>query len=95
MTKNGISMNSLWSKFKRLITRYKILDTWKYRYYPNSEANLYFKLSPLEKEKANRIYKEKGIIEYTFYPCGGIGWGVKVKVWKTNEYIDITDVNCW
>ena len=102
MIKNGISMTSLWykikywiRKIKYWIRRYKILDTWKYRYYPLSEADLYFRLSPIERLKADKILEEKGNIEYIFYPCGGIGWGVKVKVWKTNEYIDITDVSCW
>ena len=42
-----------------------------------------------------KIYKEKGTIAYIFYPCGGIAWGVKVRVLNTGEEIDITDVSCW
>lgn len=54
----------------------------------------YFSLSPKEYEDAEKIYKEKGTIEYIFYPCG-IAWGVKVKVVKTGEEINITDVETW
>ena len=55
----------------------------------------YFSLSPQEYEDAEKIYKEKGTLEYIFYPCAGLAWGVKVKVIKTGEIINITDVSCW
>ena len=45
--------------------------------------------------KNKKIFKEKGTISYEFYPCAGIGWGVRLHVLKTGEIIDITDVESW
>lgn len=82
-----------WRKFKYKFLRWKLINTSKYLIIPKDKY--YFILSDKEQQKAKEIYKNKGTIEYTFYPCGGIGWGCKVKVWKTNEYIDITDMSDW
>lgn len=79
----------LWCK------KWKLIDKSKNKIIPNSELGRYFSLSPKEYKDAEKIYKEKGTIEYIFYPCAGIGWGIKVKVLKTGEEINITDVNCW
>lgn len=85
MLKRGVK---LWCK------KWKLVDKTKNKIIPQSEMKRYFSLSPQEYKDAERIYKEKGTIEYHFCP-GTIGWGVKVKVLKTGEEIDITDVSCW
>lgn len=77
------------------VTRFKIVDTWNYMIIPHSHNKYYFKMSPQEYEDADNIYKDKGTISYEFYPCGGIGWGLKVRIVKTGEVFDITDVSSW
>lgn len=88
-----------WMKFKRNIkhffTKWKLVNSDKYYILSYKDRTSNFILSKKEYEKAQEIYKEKGTLEYTFYPCGGIGWGVKVRVINTNEIIDITDVDSW
>ena len=90
---------SKWILFKRklksLLKRWKIVDTYKYWIVPELDRNRHFILTEKEYNKACEVYKEKGTITYEFYPCGGIGWGVKIHVLKTNEIIDITDVDSW
>jgi hypothetical protein len=86
MLKRGVK---LWCK------KWKLVDKTKHKIIPQSEMKRYFSLSPQEYEDAKKIYKEKGTIAYIFYPCGGIAWGVKVRVLDTSEEIDITDVTCW
>ena len=82
-------------RLKNEIKRWKLVDKYSNRIIPIDDMKRHFTLSPIEYEQAEKIYKEKGSIEYIFYPCGGIGWGVKVKVIKTGEEIDITDITCW
>ena len=53
-----------------------------------------FILSQKQKEEADRIYKEKGNIQYIFTSTG-IGYNVKVKVIETGEEFDITDYDTW
>ena len=88
-----------WMLFKRTIEdylkRFKIVDTWRYKLIPHDDSKYYFKLSKKEYESAKKVYKDKGTISYEFYPCAGIGWGVKVRVLDTGEEIDITDTNNW
>ena len=90
---------SKWIMFKRNLKlwckKWKLIDKSKNRIIPNSEMKRYFSLSPKEYEDAEKIYKEKGTLEYIFYPCAGLAWGVKIKVIKTGEIIDITDVSNW
>ena len=79
---------------KGYLTRFKIVDTWKYKLIPHSDSKYIFKLSPNEYEDSKKLYKENGTISYEFYPCGGIGWGVRIHLLnKDNEIIDITDYN--
>lgn len=82
-------------RLKISIKKWKLVDKYSNRIIPIEEMKRYFSLSPIEYEQAEKIYNEKGTIEYVFYPCGGIGWGVKVRVLKTGEEFDITDVSCW
>ena len=90
---------SKWIMFKRNLKlwckKWKLIDKSENKIIPNSEMKRYFSLSPQEYEDAEKIYKEKGTLEYIFYPCAGLAWGVKVKVIKTGEIINITDVSCW
>lgn len=88
-----ISFMEKFQNIKNWFKKWKIVDTSCNNVIPHNI--LTFWLTPQQMKDADRIYKEKGTIEYTFYPCGGIGFGCKVKVWKTNEYIDITDVSNW
>jgi len=96
---NWIKNPSKWILFKRrikyLLKRWKIVDTKKYWIVPEFERKNHFILSDKEYIEAQNIYKEKGTIAYIFYPCGGIAWGVKVRVLDTSEEIDITDINNW
>lgn len=80
---------------KNWIKKWKLVDKYSNKIIPYSEISRYFSLSPIEKETADKLYKEKGTLEYHFYPCGGIAWGIKVKVVKTGEIIDITSYEDW
>ncbi len=40
------------------------------------------------------VYNTYGNMDYIFYYTS-IGVGFKVKIWKTNEYIDLTDYDTW
>lgn len=84
-----------WRKIKNLRTRFKIVDTHKWCLVPWEDRRKQFTLSDKEYEDAKKLYEEKGTISYEFYPCGGIGWGVRIHTLNTNEIIDITDYNNW
>ena len=57
-------------------------------------SGMTFILSQKQKEEADKIYKEKGNIQYIFTSTG-IGYNVKVKVTETGEEFDITDYDTW
>lgn len=78
-------------KFKK----WRFINSYKYLIIPNNKTDGVFRLSDKEYEAAEEIYKTKGTISYEFYPCGGIGWGVKLHVLDTGEIIDITDIDSW
>lgn len=82
-------------KYLKRLKWYTLVNIHKYKIIPYSKMNRVFMLSDKEFIEAQKIYKEKGNIEYHFCPCGGIGIEVKVKVVKTGEIIDITDTTCW
>ena len=84
-----------WRNLKYKFTKWKLIDTSKYDLIPWENKKRYFILSPKEYANAEEIYNNKGTISYEFYPCAGIGWGVKVHVLKTKEIIDISDINTW
>jgi hypothetical protein len=86
-------MNTLKNKLCRLLHRWRIVDTHAYRIIPYNVS--IFRLTPKEKEMAEKLYNEKGTISYEFYPCAGIAFGVKIHVLKTSEIIDISDVSSW
>lgn len=83
-------ITSFGRKVKHFFTKWSIVNKDKYRIIPNRE--LIFRLTPRQREIVNDIIRTEGTVEYTFYPCGGILWGLKVKVWKTGAYYDITDL---
>lgn len=82
-------------KLKYWFKKYKLINIYKYRLIPLDDMKKIFKLSDKEYEDSEKLYNEKGTISYEFYPCGGIGWGVKIHVLKTGEIIDISDVSTW
>ena len=84
-----------WRPIKHKFTKWKLVDTSKYWIIPEDDRKLHFILSEKEYEEAKKLYKEKGTISYEFYPCAGIAWGVRVRVLKTGEVIDISDVDSW
>jgi len=53
-----------------------------------------FILTDTQKKLSEDIFKDKGNISYEFIP-NGIGYSVKIKVLKTGEIIDITDIDTW
>ena len=75
---------------KLWITKWKIVDTSKYQLVNRDELGKWFSMSDKEYKKSQKIYKEKGSISYEFYPCGGIGWGLKIHC-KDGEIIDRFD----
>ena len=81
------------NNIKRFIHKYKIVNTYKYSLIPYSDRKYIFKLSKKEYEEAEKIYSSKGTISYEFYPCGGIGWGIRLHILESNEIIDITDID--
>ena len=83
------------SELKSQLKRWKLVDKYSNRIVPSSDWERHFVLTPKELEDAKNIYKEKGAISYEFYPCAGIAWGVRVRVLKTGEVIDISDVDSW
>lgn len=87
--------NLITYKIKNFFTKWKIIDSNKYWIIPEDERKLHFVLSNKEYEESKKLYKEKGTISYEFYPGGGIGWGIKVHILKTNEIIDITSYDNW
>lgn len=88
-------MKKIIKKIKHWLTKWKFVNTDKYSIEEYPYPFTRFELTKQQMRNVDRIYKEKGTLEYTFYPCGGIGWGFKVKIWKTNEEIDLTDVSNW
>lgn len=82
-------------KIKHFFKKWKVINTDHYWIVPNSDRGHHFVLVDKEYEESKKIFKEKGTISYEFYPCAGIGWGVRLHVLKTGEIIDITDVESW
>lgn len=82
-----------WEIFKRKIIRifyrYKLVDSWKFTIFPHEDIKYIFKMTPKEYEKTKKLYEEKGILSYEFYPIGGIGYGLKIHT--KDEVIDVTD----
>lgn len=85
----------IWHNIKGFFTRWKIVDTKKYtiRSYEDIIRKQTFTMSEKETDEARMIYETEGTLEYTFYPLGGIGWGVRVKSIKTGTMHDITDID--
>ena len=81
--------------FIHQFTKWKFINRDKYCLVPWEDYKKHFRLSDKEYKDSQEIYKNKGTISYEFYPCSGIGWGVKLHVLKTKEIIDITDYSSW
>ena len=48
-----------------------------------------FKLTVWQQEQVDKLREQYGDMDYCFY-FTGIGTGFKVKIWKTNEWIDLS-----
>lgn len=95
-----ITNPSKWILFRRKIKlwfkKWKLVDTNKYKLIPYDEIGRWFSLSEQEYNESERLYKEEHrTLSYEFYPCGGIGWGIKVHDLKTKETFDITSYDNW
>lgn len=91
---------SKWILFKRWLKftkkRWKIIDTSKYWIIPEDERKYHFILSEKEYEESERLYKEEHrTLSYEFYPCAGLGYGIRVHDLKTEEIFDITTYDNW
>lgn len=86
----GDKMFIIWDWMTTPFRKWKLVNVFTNRIVPYN--SLAFILSDKEKEAAEKIYKEHGTIEYIIYPLGGIGMGVRVRVIKSGEEFDITDV---
>lgn len=89
------SFEFLLFKIRTFVHKYKIVNTSKYCLVPWNDKKKQFILSDKEYKEAKELYKNKGTISYEFYPCAGLGWGVRIHVLKTKEIIDITDTSNW
>lgn len=78
-------------KIKNFFTRWKLIDTKKYRYesWEEVKKHIRFQLSEEETIKAREIRNKNGTVRYIFTPTG-IGDIVEVEVLKTGEKINIT-----
>lgn len=72
----------------------KLKDKFKQEFTKRPYSTYTFKLTVWQQEQVDKLYKQYGGMDYCFY-FTGIGIGFKVKIWKTNEWIDLTDVSSW
>ena len=73
-------------KMWKWLTKWKLVDTTKY----DLVNTKYFVLSENQTEKVAQLFEEYGGMDYCFYPLDN-NWGFKVKIWKKNEWIDLTE----
>lgn len=78
---------------KNWFKKWKLYDSSKYDIIPKY-IKYNFRLSPTQIKQVEKLYSKYGNMDYIFYYTG-IGIGFKVKIWKTNEYIDLTDYDTW
>lgn len=79
---------------RKWLTKWKLVDSSKYEITKFPSPTLKFVLTEWQQEQVNKLYKKYGNMDYCFY-FTGIGHGFKVKIWKTDKYIDLTDVSNW
>ena len=77
-------------KMWKWLTKWKIVDTKKYKIIDKNRFS--FILTPQQQIDVEILQKEKGNMDFCFYPTE-YGDGFKVKIWNTNEWIDLTDIN--
>ena len=76
-------------KILKWIAKWKLVDTEKYKIVDKSRFS--FILTPKQQEKVYKLQQEKGNMDFCFYPTE-YGDGFKVKIWNTDEWIDLTEV---
>lgn len=87
----GDKMFIIWNWMTMPFRKWKLVNVFENRIIPYN--TIVFILTDKEKEAADNIRKEHGDIEYIMYPFAGLGWGVKVRVIKSGEEFDITDLD--
>ncbi len=81
-------------KMWKWLTKWKLVDTTKH-VIMKFPPTLMFALTEQQQKQVDKLYEQYGSMDYCFYFSGGLGIGFKVKIWKTNEWIDLTDVDSW
>ena len=76
-------------KMLKWLTKWKVVDTEKYRIV--NKNRFVFVLTSKQQVSVERLQREKGNMDFCFYPTE-YGDGFKVKIWNTDEYIDLTDI---
>jgi hypothetical protein len=74
-------------KILKWLTKWKVVDTEKYRIV--NKNRFVFVLTPKQQVNVERLQKEKGNMDFCFYPTE-YGDGFKVKIWNTDEWIDLS-----
>lgn len=82
-------------KMWKWLTKWKLVDSTKYEISKFPYPTMRFILTEWQQLEVERLRKQYGEMDYCFYFIDGIGVGFKVKIWKTNEWIDLTDVSLW
>ena len=76
-------------KILKWVAKWKLVDTEKYKIVDRSRFS--FILTPKQQEEVYKLQQEKGNMDFCFYPTE-YGDGFKVKIWNTDEWIDLTEV---
>lgn len=82
-------------KMWKWLTKWKLVDTTKYEISKFPSLTYKFVLTEQQQKQVDKLYRQYGDMDYCFYFIKGIGIGFKVKIWKTNEWIDLTYVSLW
>ena len=75
---------------KNFVTKmWKKLNIFKQEFTKRPYSTYTFKLTVWQQEQVDKLYEQYGDMDYCFY-FTEIGTGFKVKIWKTNEWIDLS-----
>lgn len=84
----------MFRKIKKFFTKWRLVNTCKFTIEPFPYPTTKFVLTEKQQKQVDELYEKKGGMDYIFYYTG-IGEGFKVKIWETDEYIDLTDYDAW
>lgn len=68
----------------------KLKNKFKQKFTKRPYSTYTFKLTVWQQEQVDKLYEQYGDMDYCFYFIDRIGVGFKVKIWKTNEWIDLS-----